>query len=560
MKMVFVGLTASALLLLVSCASVQLPESLETPDYPAETLPLYEPSSVIEYTGDGQTYDLRAVTLDTAGQVAGFYADTLDNATVSREEQRQNQWTWEGKLEGYRCLISADTPAKSDPSGFGAVYTIHMEKDDSTAEAVLNDGEQEAQLAEGIEWQAMAGESNNETLNDIRLTEGGGCIAAGWASVPDEEGNLYYDGYLARLSGDGAIQWQTRYGGIYDDQIYSIQPTKDGGFITVGFTQSPDIPFGHIIGNTGEPDCWVMKLTADGLVEWAKTLGGSGGDGGYCVRQAYDDGFIIAGLSESSDGDVQSSKGGVDGWLVKLSPDGRIEWSKTYGGNEWDQFKCIRITDDGYIVAGFTQSSYGDFKATNGNSDILVAKFSKNGDLLWNQTFGGGGVDEAEDIIVTDDGGYMIAGHTDSPDGDASGWHEGELLGSRTSDYWVIKLSGEGRLEWEKCLGGTGIDAATSLMRTNEGNYVVCGYTGSSDGDVTGWHEGYSADQVPTEDIWLVCLTPSGEIVWDKAIGSSASEKAGEIVLASDGSYIVGGASDAFEDRSCDFWIINVNQ
>ena len=164
------------------------------------------------------------------------------------------------------------------------------------------------------------------------------------------------------------IQWQKALGGSLEDTGGPIQQTNDGGFIVAGFADSND---GDASGNHGEADLWVVKLNNTGTIEWQKSLGGSSrdgtgsilmaNDGGGSIQQTNDGGYIVAGTSYSNDGDVSGNHGEADAWVVKLSSIGKIEWQKSLGGSGYDGSRFIQQTNDGgYILAGYSNSNDGD--------------------------------------------------------------------------------------------------------------------------------------------------------------------------------------------------------
>ena len=155
--------------------------------------------------------------------------------------------------------------------------------------------------------------------------------------------------------------------------------------------------------------------------------------------------------------------------------------------------------------------------------------------MRWQKCFGGSKYDDASSLIQTSDGGYLIAGSTNSQDGDVSGWHGGDsLLNSQEwTDAWVVKLNSLGTLQWQKCLGGTSEDKAYSLIQSHEDDYIIAGISGSTDGDLTGrkLHDGAS---------WIVRLNDSGGIVWQNWYQGQAYS----IVKTSDGGYAFAGINN----------------
>jgi len=257
-----------------------------------------------------------------------------------------------------------------------------------------------------IEWQKSYGGRNSEEAYFIQQTSDGGYIVAGqnfsyWDT-------LEYDILVLKLASDGTIEWNKTYGGSKDDQAYSIQQTSDGGYIVAGQTES----FG-----AGSQDLWILKLNSVGDTEWQKTYGGSGSESARSIQQTSDGGYIVAGA------------GSGDFLVLKLSSDGTIEWQKTYGGSESQSAYSIQQTSDGgYIVAGKIRF----FGA--GNEDIWVLKLSLVGDIEWQKTYGGIQSDEASSIQQTGDGGYIVAGSTDS-------------YGAGKRDFLILKLSSNGDID-----------------------------------------------------------------------------------------------------------------
>jgi type IX secretion system substrate protein len=175
-----------------------------------------------------------------------------------------------------------------------------------------------------------------------------------------------------------------------------------------------------------------LKLDSVGNLEWQKCLGGTNDDRAYSIRQTKDGGYIVAGNTASFDGDVSGFHGYVDSWIVKLDSSGNIDWEKSLGGTNFDDAKSITQTiEGGYIVAGFTKSEDGDVSENKGYFDYWIVKLDILGNITWEKSLGGGDVDYAQSISQTFDGGYIIAGYTESRDVDVSGNH----------DYWVVKLS-----------------------------------------------------------------------------------------------------------------------
>ncbi|MEO0074024.1 MAG: hypothetical protein ABIK43_05135 [candidate division WOR-3 bacterium] len=169
--------------------------------------------------------------------------------------------------------------------------------------------------------------------------------------------------------------WQRCLGGSDDDVALSIQPTPDQGYVVAGGTRSKD---GDVTGQHGNRDCWVVKLSANGDIQWQRCLGGSDYDAAYSIQPTPDQGYVVAGGTCSRNGDVTGQHGGVDCWVVKLSANGHIQWQRCLGGSDVDLANSIQPTpDQGYVVAGYTRSRDGDVTGQHGDRDCWVVKLHR---------------------------------------------------------------------------------------------------------------------------------------------------------------------------------------
>ncbi len=333
-----------------------------------------------------------------------------------------------------------------------------------------------------IQWQRCLGGSSYDYAISIRQTADGGYIVAGYTGSND--GNVtgnhgISDFWVVKLDAAGAIQWQSCLGGSSSEYANSIQQTADGGYILTGYTGSNN---GDVTGNHGGTDYWVVKLDASGAIQWQICLGGSSSDDARSIQQTADGGYIVAGYTNSNNGDVTGNHGNSDYWIVKLDASGNIQWQKCLGGSNNDSaFSMQQTADGGYIVAGFTQSNDGDVTGYHGSNDGWIVKLDASGNIQWQRCLGGSGNDTPYSIRQTADGGYIVAGFTYSNDGDVAGNHGG-------ADCWIVKLDASGNIQWQRCLGGSGYDYAYSIQQTADGGYIVAGYTNSNNGDVTGNH------------------------------------------------------------------------
>ena len=291
-------------------------------------------------------------------------------------------------------------------------------------------------------WSQTFGGAGDEVGRSIQETDDGGYIVVGSST---SYGNGENDVYLIKTDQDGQELWSQTFGGVGDDIGRSIQKTDDGGYIIVGRTSS--------YGN-GENDIYLIKTDQNGQELWSQTFGGIGGEVARSIQKTDDGGYIIAGSTNSY------GNGGYDVYLIKTDQNGQELWSQTFGGTGNDIGRSIQKTDDGgYIISGNT-NSYG-----NGGHDVYLIKTDQNGQELWSQTFGGAGGDIGRSIQKTDDGGYIISGNTYSYS------EYGE------SDIYLIKTDQNGQELWSQTFGDAGYDYGWSIQKTDDGGYVIAGYT-----------------------------------------------------------------------------------
>lgn len=368
-------------------------------------------------------------------------------------------------------------------------------------------------------------------------------------------GLLLFSGLIAQAP---EIAWQRCLGGSGVDNVWSVGPTNDGGLIVAGATESGD---GDVTGIYGNADYWVIKLDGSGGVEWQRTYGGFENDVAHSVQQTSDGGYIVAGSSWSDDGDVSQHYGTTnssDVWLVKLDIYGNIEWEKNYGGTNTDwAYSTQQTADGGYIVAGMTFSDNGDVSGNHGygTGDYWVFKTDAFGNLEWQKCLGGSDYERAFSVIQTTDGGYAVTGQGFSWDGQLEG-----CLGGWS--YWVVKLDASGEIEWKRCYGGSAWDHAYTILQTSDGGFIVSGNTESNDMDVSGNHGG--------SDYWVVKLDHTGNIEWQKCYGGSSNEGGGiikSVVITNidDEGYFVTGWSQSTDGDvtenigNSDIWLLRIN-
>ncbi|QRR01429.1 CBM96 family carbohydrate-binding protein [Dyadobacter sandarakinus] len=415
-----------------------------------------------------------------------------------------------------------------------------------------------------------------------------------------------------KLLAQPAIQWDRTIGGSGNDFLYAAVRTPDGGYLLGGSSDS-NIS-GEKSENSNGSKIWLVKTNSTGIKEWDKTIGiGDTGiglrkllltsDGGYLlggvitdddvnvvikidkngVRQwlrryargkttdfeamekAPDGGYILGFTSLLDESQSQGPIKGYDYWIVKIDVNGRTQWEKVYGGAGSDQLESLQATSDkGYIVAGASNSGKGGDKSdpAKGYGDFWILKLDPSGNKQWDKTIGGPGGDGHAQISQTPDGGYIVGGITSG----TAGGDKSE--NSNGADYWAVKLSATGQVQWDQDLSGKdyteGADGESFsvIIQTADGGYLIGGTSDSAAG-IDKSEEGKDFESI---DLWVVKLAADGTKEWDKTVGSGDWNHLQSIVQAPDGGYLLATSSengihgDKTQDSrgGSDFWIIKL--
>ncbi len=368
------------------------------------------------------------------------------------------------------------------------------------------------QAASVEEWNNTFGGTDYDEVLSVQQTLDGGYILAGYTY---SYGAGYADAWLIKTDTNGNQQWNKTFGGTGYDGAWSVQQTLDGGYILVGSTDS----YG-----AGDDDAWLIKTDTNGNQQWIKTFGGIDYDWACSIQQTSDDGYILAGGTESY------GAGYVNAWLIKTDTNGNQQWNKTFGGtniDDGDEALSVRQTlDGGYILAGVNYSEGA------GNDDAWLIKTDINGNELWSTKLGGTDYDEAQSVQQTLDGGYILAGYTYS-------------YGTFDTDAWLIKTDTNGNQQWSKTFGGTGNDEALSVQQTLDGGYILAGGTDS-----------YGAGAF---DAWLIKTDTNGNQQWNKTFGGTDNDEAWSVQQSSDDGYILAGGTNSYGAGEVDAWLIKVS-
>jgi hypothetical protein len=276
--------------------------------------------------------------------------------------------------------------------------------------------------------------------------------------------------------------------------------------------------------SSNDPDSPTVEVPLAGVgfvfENWAKTYGGSDYDSAYSIQPTSDNGYIVAGFTESF------GAGSYDGWILKLDASGCVQWQKAYGGINIDSFRSAQQTaDGGYMAAGNWRSF------ASGDVDVWILKLDAAGNIEWQKTYGGIDDEYSRSAQQTVDGGYIVAGVTDS-----FGW---------AGDVWILKLDASGDVEWQKSYGDLGIDSARSIQQTADGGYIVAAHTSS-----------FGAG---SDDVWILKLDASGNMEWQKTFGGIQSEAPYGVQQTADGGYITATSTISFGAGGADFWVLKLD-
>jgi len=304
--------------------------------------------------------------------------------------------------------------------------------------------------------------------------------------------------------------------------------TFGGSGWDVGFSVAQTSDGGYIVAGytrsygAGGNDVWLIKTNSEGNRQWSRTFGGSDWDGAYCVAQTSDGGYIVAGYTRSYDA------GADDAWLIKTDSEGNEQWNRVFDGSGWDgAYSVEQTTDGGYILTGWRGSYIGRHQ-----NDIWLIKTDSEGNEQWNRVFGGLLLDVGRCVRQTSDGGYIVIGKT---------WS----YGAGCYDVWLIKTDSEGNKQWNRTFGGSEWDVGNCVAQTSDGGYIIAGRTTS-----------YGAG---AGDAWLIKTDSEGDEQWNQTFGGSGYDVGYCVTQTSDGGYIIAGEARSYADSRGDAWLIKTD-
>lgn len=331
-----------------------------------------------------------------------------------------------------------------------------------------------------IAWENTIIATGSDRIYDISTTPDGNYLLAGFTSGgiggdKTEPGLGETDFWFMALDHNGNILWQKVLGGPLADEAESIIPLEDGGLLVAGSSWSGGTGDLTDPGN-GQQDLCFFRLNADLEVVWQQTIGGNMYDAVQDVQATPDGGFIVAAYtcSWATGEKTEGPFGSWDYWILKLDADGNIEWQNSTGGEDVDRAYSVAVcADGGYIVNGESSSPVsGEKTEAVGGNDYWIVKFDALGNIMWQNAIGGDLNDCGTKIIPCMDGGFMAGGYAESG---ISGDKTDVLRG--VQDYWVLKLDETGNIEWQKTIGGSGNDQLYDMLEVDSVTYFLAGWS-----------------------------------------------------------------------------------
>lgn len=330
-----------------------------------------------------------------------------------------------------------------------------------------------------IEWNFAYGNTNSNSFEDVKQTPDGGYILAG-----SREGVIGFDPnctfcssqeyWMVKLTSTGTIEWEQSYGSAAHDELRTVALTNDGGYVFAGYSSGFS---GNVsVAPDGENSIWVVKTNNLGVLQWERSVGGVDFDDAHAIRQTADGGFILVGTSENS----TFNSATTDIRVVKLTSNGLVEWQQVYGNTGVNETggDILETTDGGFLVLGTASAPSEILSASFGNTDAVLFKINASGTVVWAQHYGGTNSDSGISISATSDGNYLIAGGTNSNNGQFTG-------NSGSTDAWVAKITPTGTLLWSKLVGGNLVDFITTMTSSSDGGCVFVGGTNSTSGTLS---------------------------------------------------------------------------
>ncbi len=354
----------------------------------------------------------------------------------------------------------------------------------------------------------IGGTNHDYAISSIQTTDGGFALAGYTYSFGAGDADFY----IVKLSNSGALQWTKTMGWAGNDFALTMVQTSDNGYALAGYT----VPYGSIYY-----DMLIIKLDIAGSVQWCRVINSTNYEYVTSVKQTADGGYILIGISAT---------GGIftdEFFLVKLNSAGTYQWSKTYGGPGDDiATSVIQTQDGGYALAGLS-NSFGPYNV------FTIIKTDSLGNIQWNRLIEASGTgSHIYSIIQISDGSFVLAGEFSS-------------IGVSPYDMYIVKLNSSGSIQWTRTVGGTDYDKANSVVQSTDGGFILAGYTNS-----------FGAGN---NDFYIVKLNSNGVLQWSKTVGGTDDDQAQSIIKTTDGGFVAAGYTESFGAGAKDIFIVKLD-
>ncbi len=360
-------------------------------------------------------------------------------------------------------------------------------------------------------FQKTYGDTLDESAFAVYPTSDGGFIFAG---ATTSFGASMNDAYLVKTDIRGDTLWTKTFSGIAADNIFSVQQTPDSGYVLTGHNKADR-------SGTVDDDVYLIRTSKTGDLIWIKNIGTIRTEKGFEVKPTSDGGYIITGHARNPAGEDHA-------YLIKTDAAGTVVWTKIYnsGLGRVDLAYAVQQTDDGgYIIAGYTAPA-------SGPADAFLIKTDPAGAVAWIKLFGGAGIDHAVSVQQLTDGGYVLAGSSNS-------------FGSGDFDVFIVRTDSSGTVMWTKVCGGLSDDFSYSVRQTSDLGFIIAGKTSSFGAGGT--------------DVYAIKLDASGVLVWSRAYGGVADDAGNASSQAKDGGYVIAGTTFSFGAGGSDSYLIKTD-
>ncbi len=377
-----------------------------------------------------------------------------------------------------------------------------------------------------VEWsRTYGGAGSDEDVLSVQQTKDGGYILAGKQQLWAGDSAIGEKALLIKTDANGNELWIRTFGENWSGAS-SVQKTRDGGYILTGYTTSSE---------RGE-NIWLIKTDENGNLLWSKEFGGKAEDRAISVQQIKDGGFILIGYKTYEKVEPEPlvyRAGDIDIWLIKTDENGNEQWNRLLGGTSTEKPSSVTQTSDGGFIISAWTSSYGD-----SNINGWLVKTDNNGIELWNRTFSR---DLLSSVLQIKDGGYILSGYS------MFGFSlVGLHINIVRSETWLIRTDADGNTLWKKTFGGY---MAWSVQQTMDSGYILAGNRQDLRSALIGGDK----------HVWILKTDADGNEMWTMTPGGK-NYIASSVRQTEDGGYVIAGSTDLYAmGRKTDAWLIKVS-